>query len=285
MSPHVSIVIPAYNNAAYLRATLESVLAQTYTDYEVVIADHSSVDGTADIIASFADEPRLRVLTPTPHGGGAKANWNRVSQHATGEWIKLVCGDDLLAPDALEVQVAAAQQHPGAVMVASKRAIVDAHGKPVMQSRGLAGLDGLVSGADAVRATVRSGTNIFGEPAAVLLKRDALADGWWDDSFPYMIDETAYVRVLRSGDLVAVPQTLASFRISASQWSVRLAKAQAEQAAGLHRAILAAHPQAVSRADVRRGNALALANAYARRLVYVALRRRMGSENVVASTT
>ncbi|MCQ1955061.1 glycosyltransferase family 2 protein [Arthrobacter sp. zg-Y826] len=285
MSPRVSIVIPAYNNAAYLAATLESVTAQTYPDFEVVIADHSSIDGTSEIIQSFAGDPRIRVLSPTPHGGGAKANWNRVSQHAEGEWIKLVCGDDLIAPEALEIQMAAAQEHPSAVMVASKRAVVDAHGAPVIPSRGLAGLEGLVSGRDAVRATVRSGTNIFGEPAAVLLRRDALADGWWDDTFPYMIDETAYVRVLRSGDCVAVPQTLASFRISASQWSVRLAKAQAEQAAGLHRAILAAHPEAVSPADVRRGNALALANAYARRLVYLGLRRRMGKENVVASTT
>lgn len=285
MSPRVSIVIPAYNNAAYLQATLESVMAQTYPDFEVVIADHSSVDGTAAIIEAHANDPRIRVLSPTPHGGGAMANWNRVSQHATGEWIKLVCGDDLIAPEALEIQLAAALAHPTAVMVASKRAVVDANGAPVMASRGLAGLEGLVSGRDAVRATVRSGTNIFGEPAAVLLKREALADGWWDDSFPYMIDETAYVRVLRSGDLVAVPQTLASFRISASQWSVRLARGQAEQAAGLHNAILEAHPAAVSRADVRRGNLLALANAYARRLVYVALRRRMGRENVVASTT
>lgn len=284
MSPRVSIVIPAYNNAAYLRATLESVFAQTYQDYEVVIADHSSVDGTAEIIQSFASEPRLRILSPTPHGGGAKANWNRVSQHAEGEWIKLVCGDDLLAPNALEAQMAAADANPGAVMVASKRDIVDARGEIVFAGRGLANLQGRVSGADAVRATVRSGTNIFGEPAAVLLKRAVLAEGWWDDSFPYMIDETAYVRVLHSGDLVALPQTLASFRISASQWSVRLARSQAGQAAGLHRAIMADQPGTLTKLDVARGNTLALANAYARRLVYVALRRRMGREHAVEST-
>lgn len=285
MSPRVSIVIPAYNNAAYLQATLESVFAQTYQDYEVVIADHSSVDKTAEIIESFAHEPRLRVLSPTPHGGGAKANWNRVSQHAEGEWVKLVCGDDLLAPDALEAQIAAADANPGAVMVASKRDIVDARGKVVISSRGLADLNGRVPGTDAIRATVRSGTNIFGEPAAVLLKREVLAQGWWDDSFPYMIDETAYVRVLRSGDLVALPQTLASFRISASQWSVRLAQSQAEQASGLHRAILAANPGTITKADVLRGNLMALANAYARRVVYIALRRRMGHEHAVESTT
>lgn len=285
MSPRISIVIPAYNNAAYLRATLESVFAQTYQDYEVVIADHSSVDKTAEIIESFAHEPKIRILSPTPHGGGAKANWNRVSQHAEGEWIKLVCGDDLLAPNALEAQMAAVEANPGAVMVASKRDIVDAEGKVVIAGRGLGNLSGRVSGADAVRATVRSGTNIFGEPAAVLLKRAVLAEGWWDDSYPYMIDETAYVRVLHSGDLVALPQTLASFRISASQWSVRLARSQAEQAAGLHRAILTGQPGTLSKFDVARGNTLALANAYARRLVYIALRRRMGREHAVESTT
>ncbi len=95
MPPRVSIVIPAYNNADYLAETVDSVLAQTFTDFEVVIADHSSTDGTWDVMQRYADEPRVRLLR-TEAGGGALRNWNRVSQEAGGELIKLVCGDDLL---------------------------------------------------------------------------------------------------------------------------------------------------------------------------------------------
>ena len=165
MSPKVSIVIPAYNNVQYIEETLQSVLNQTFEDYEVVIADHSSIDGTAEMIARFADNPKVRVLTPTPTGGGAQANWNRVSQAATGEYLKLVCGDDLISPDALELQVKALEDNPGAVIVSSRRDLVDANGRLFLKGRGLQGVSGRVSGRDAIRATVLAGSNIFGEPA------------------------------------------------------------------------------------------------------------------------
>ncbi|OUD80777.1 Hyaluronan synthase [Clavibacter michiganensis subsp. michiganensis] len=70
--PRVSIVIPAYNNADYLAETVDSVLAQTFTDFEVVIADHSSTDGTWDVMQRYADEPRVRLLR-TEAGGGPSA--------------------------------------------------------------------------------------------------------------------------------------------------------------------------------------------------------------------
>ncbi len=285
MTPRISVVVPAYNNASYIGQTLDSVLGQTFGDFEVVIADHSSVDATAEVIEGYRGDPRMRILPPTPPGGGARANWNRVSEHARGEWIKLVCGDDLLAPEALARQLEAAEQHPAAVMVASQRTIIDANGAPVFRSRGLAGLSGAVPGTEAIRRTVRRGTNIFGEPACVLLRRDALERSGWDDSFPYMLDVATYAHIMHLGDVVALPGELASFRLSASQWSVRLANYQAAQAAGFHKALRAQYPTLLSAADVYLGNARARLNAYARRLVYFGIRKRMGHQNVVESTT
>lgn len=277
-------MIPAYNNALYIGSTLESVLSQTFRDLEVVIADHSSIDGTADVIDRFRGDPRLKVLSPTPPGGGALANWNRVSQHAQGEWVKLVCGDDLIAPDSVERQLAAADQCPSAVMVASQRTIIDASGDRLFESRGLSGLSGLVSGPAAIRKTVRSGTNIFGEPGCVLLRTDALSRTWWDDSFPYMLDVATYAHVMASGDVVALPGSLASFRVSANQWSVRLANHQAKQAADFHRSLRDGNPSMLSERDVRIGNLRARVNAYGRRLVYVAARKRMGPASAVPSS-
>ena len=121
MNPRVSVVVPAYNNADFLADTLESILAQDYDDYELVIADHSSSDRTAQVLGAYAARSRVRVLAPTPAGGGALANWNRVSEHAHGEFIKLVCGDDLIAPSALREQVQALDRNPTAVFVASPR--------------------------------------------------------------------------------------------------------------------------------------------------------------------
>lgn len=274
--PRVSVVVPAYRNAQYLELTLESILAQDYTDYEVVVADHSSDDGTDAILRRYVNHAKVRILSPTPAGGGAHANWNRVSAHARGEFLKLVCGDDLIAPTALRQQVAAFDAHPSAVLVASARNIIDTNGRVVLRRRGLAGLKGLVSGREAVRRSVRAGTNIFGEPACVLLRRELLLrEGGWDNSFPYLIDQGSYTRVLLLGEMVALPQTLASFRISATQWSVRLTNEQATQAMNYHAALRMRAPDLLSAFDVSVGNAMVQLMALARRATYFSLRRRM----------
>ena len=275
MIPRVSVVVPSYNNAPYLAETMESILAQTFDDFELVVADHSSTDGTLDVAQRYASDPRVRILT-TETGGGAKRNWDRVSQEARGELIKLVCGDDTIAPTSLAQQVAAFDAHPSAVLVASQRTLTDAAGKTLIAARGLGGLDGVVPGRVAARTAVLAGSNIFGEPACVMMRRDALEKiGWWDNSHPYLIDQASFIEVSLQGDVVAIPTSLASFRINAGQWSVRLAREQAHQAAGFHAKLRAENPDLLSANDVRRGNFKALLTSFMRRAVYIVLRRRM----------
>jgi glycosyltransferase involved in cell wall biosynthesis len=278
MNPRVSVVVPAYRNVEYLAQTLDSILAQDYDDFELVVADHSSNDGTDALLARYADHPRVRVLSPTPTGGGAKANWDRVSMAARGELLKLVCGDDLIASNALSRQVAALDAHPSAVLVASKRDLVDAQGKVIIAARGLGALKGLVSGRDAVRASVLAGTNLFGEPGCVMFRRELLVQaGGWDNSHPYLIDQASYSAIMLQGDMVALRESLASFRINAGQWSVRLMNDQAQQAIDFHNALAAADPQLLSPMTLRLGNLKARLMAQARRLTYLWLGRRMGA--------
>jgi glycosyltransferase involved in cell wall biosynthesis len=275
VSTTVSIVVPAYNNADYIERTMDSILAQTHSDLEIIVADHSSTDGTWDVLQKYRTDHRVTLIR-TEAGGGALANWNRVSQAATGTYIKLVCGDDLIYPEMVAAQFDALEANPHAVLAASARDIIDANDAPVVRNRGLAGLSGTVDGRAAVRQTVVSGANIFGEPGCVMIRREVLERvGWWDSTFPYLIDETTYARVLFEGDLVAVPRSLAGFRISDSQWSVRLAKSQSEQAAAFHHWVHDEHPGVISRVDLVRGNLAASITAIVRRLAYVALRRRM----------
>ena len=273
----VSIVVPAFRNGGTIEATVDSILAQTHGDLEVIIADHSSPDDTWDRLQPYADDPRVTLLT-TPAGGGAQANWNRVTEAATGEFLKLVCGDDLLEPTIVSEQAAAMEAEPTVALVASRRSIVDADGAVVIGARGLGSLDGTVDGIDAVTASIRAGSNQLGEPACVLLRRSALEDaGGWDASHSYLIDQATYARVLERGDLFALRRTLATFRISAGQWSVALAGEQARQAIRFHHEFRSRHPDRVSRLDVAVGDAMARANAAGRRLVYARLGRRMRS--------
>ena len=226
--PRVSVVVPAFENASYIRATMESVLAQTFRDFELVVADHSSTDGTWEILQDFTRDERVRLLR-TPAGGGAERNWNRVTREARGELVKLVCGDDLLAPEALATQVAAFDRHDdGVTMVASARDIIDASARPVLREQGLGGLTGRVPGPVAIRRSVIKGANIFGEPCCVLVRRTALeAVGFWHGDPGYHIDQATYCRLLLDGDLVTVAESWAAVRVSAGQQSVQMAPEQA----------------------------------------------------------
>ena len=268
-TPRVSVVVPAFNNAEFIEETLESILAQTYDDFELIVADHSSTDDTWKLIQRFGAGPRVR-LAQTEAGGGARRNWNRVTSLARGELVKLVCGDDLLYPEILERQVAALDAAgDGVVMVASSRDVIDARGRVVLRNLGLKGVSERVPGLTAVRRSVLAGANIFGEPCCVLLRAAALgAIGGWQGEHDYHIDQLTYARVLMSGDLVTTPGPLAAFRLNAGQWSVRLARVQASSARQVHSLLAAEAPGLLSARDIRVANARARLRSIQRRLAY-----------------
>jgi len=277
--PRVSVVVPSYKNVSFIEATMDSILGQTFEDFELLVADHSSADGTWERLQPYGADPRVRLMR-TQAGGGAPRNWGRVTAEARGALLKLVCGDDIIRPDCLRVQVAAMDAHPSVVLVAAKRDLIDARGGPVTAGRGLAGLTGQVPGRVAARKTVVAGANIFGEPACVLFRREAFERaGGWDARNPYVIDEATYVNVLLrgapGGDFFGIDEALAAFRLSSSQWSVNLAREQSDQVIGFHHRLAADTPGLLSRTDLLRGDVTARATAYARRLAYVWVGRRM----------
>lgn len=277
-TPRVSVVVPSFNNAGFIEATMDSILAQTFEDFELVVADHSSEDGTWQLLQRYRTDPRVRLLRTQP-GGGAAHNWARVTDEAQGELVKLVCGDDIIYPSCLGSQVEAMDANPSVVLVAAQRDLIDARGGIVKTRRGLAGLSGTVSGKAAARHTVVAGSNIFGEPACVLIRRAALLlAGGWDVRQPYVIDEATYVNVLLRGDFFGIDRALAAFRLSSLQWSVNLARQQSDQVTEFHHRLADEVPGLLSRTDLLRGDATARAMAYARRLAYVWLGRRMREE-------
>jgi hypothetical protein len=199
-----------------------------------------------------------------------------VTAAARGELLKLVCGDDIIYPDCLQRQVEAMDASPSVVLVAARRDLIDARGDLVIAGRGLAGLAGRVSGRTAARHTVVAGSNIFGEPACVLIRRQVLLDaGGWDGRQPYVIDQATYVNVLLHGDFLGIDEPLAAFRLSSSQWSLHLAHKQSDQVIGLHHRLAGEVPGLLSRTDLWRGDIRARGTALARRLAYLWVGRRM----------
>jgi glycosyltransferase involved in cell wall biosynthesis len=107
-TPKVSVIIPAYNTEGYLAETIRSVLDQTYDDFEVIVVDDGSSDGTLALARSF--EPRITVLTK-PNGGPASAR-NLAIRNSRGDYIAFLDSDDLWMKDKLEEQVALLERNP-----------------------------------------------------------------------------------------------------------------------------------------------------------------------------
>jgi hypothetical protein len=180
-------------------------------------------------LATITD-PRVRVLE-MPKGTTAAQNWTAACQAATGDFIKLICQDDLINPDAIQRQLEDLLSNPTAVMAIAQRDIIDANGKVLYANRGLSGLKKkLLPGAEVIRTAYVTGTNVIGEPLAVLFRTDALLAAMpWDDSNPLMLDLSTYAKVAPKGDVVTRHESVGSFRVSGSSWSTRLAKLQLEQ--------------------------------------------------------
>jgi succinoglycan biosynthesis protein ExoO len=107
VNPVVSVIIPAYNTAAYISRAIESALKQTLSDLEVVVVDDCSTDETVAVVQSFIDD-RL-ILLQNPQNLGAGGARNRALQAARGKWIAVLDSDDWYAPERLEKLVAHAE--------------------------------------------------------------------------------------------------------------------------------------------------------------------------------
>lgn len=228
-TPLVSIVIPVFNGQPYLSITLTSVLEQSYSNLEIVITDGGSTDGSRQWLEEYSEQHIVKGYLP--EGSGAAANWTLACELSSGKYVKLLCQDDVLYPDAITKQVQDLEKNPDARIAFAQRDIIDARGKILSQARGCQGLDdGIVDGYAALFAGFRAGTNVYGEPVSVLFEREAmLASLPWQDTMPFLLDMMFYSKILSQHPGVVRREAVGAFRISSSSWSTRLAKEHRRQ--------------------------------------------------------
>lgn len=273
--PLVSVCIPTYRGAAFIAATIESVLAQSYPDFELLIVDDNSPDTTRQVVAAF-DDRRIRYLR-NDNNLGPEGNWNRCLELAQGAYFKLLPHDDLLAPDCLETQVGILEQDSSraVALVFGLRRIVDAAGSLIME-RGLrATRAGRVDRQQLVRRCVRAGGNLIGEPGNGLARMDDVrAIGRFDAEFPYVIDLDFWFRLLQRGDAHYTARWSSTFRISPGSWSVAIGRRQYKDFDGLARRAREEFGFAITRADLAIGALTSRASTLARLLIYGVVFRR-----------
>jgi len=209
--PIVSVLMPAHNAERFLRAAIESVLAQTFRRFELVIVDDGSTDATLAITRELAaSDPRIRVL-PNERNLGIVESRNRAFReaHPASEYFAIFDADDLCMPDRLERQVAYLQAHPRCALLGGQTAIIDADGRELGLRR--------YPTEDRELRRVITRYNPFAQPT-VLLRRSALdVVGVYDPRYPRVQDYDLWLRIAERFEVANLDAVTLRYRISATQ--------------------------------------------------------------------
>jgi glycosyltransferase involved in cell wall biosynthesis len=209
--PLVSVVTPFYNTAAYLRECIESVLAQTVRDFEYLLVNNRSTDGSDRIAAEYAArDARIRLLHNTEFVGQVENYNGAVAQVSpASRYVKVVQADDWILPECLERMVAVGERHPTAAMVASQYLC----GSQVM-GFGVAPGTEILSGRDTCRGHLLGTLGFFGTPTTLLYRADMVRRRQPFYTLGRLHEDSELCfEVLRDADCGFVHQTLSFMRL------------------------------------------------------------------------
>jgi glycosyltransferase involved in cell wall biosynthesis len=239
----VSICVPTFNGAPWLAACLESALSQTLSDFEVLVVDDASDDGTVDVAMGFAArDSRVRVER-NPERLGLAANWNRCLELANGTWIKFLFQDDELATTCLDRMITVGEEAEAEIVVCDRHVDVSEGTSDRVREyfASLPRMDDLfkrpgdeagswdvVLPEEVCQALVaHPGVNFFGEPAAVLLNRSVFEHAdVFNTEMIQLCDLEFTARVASNVGFARVREELATFRVHERSTSAANAGAQ-----------------------------------------------------------
>ncbi|MBC7769865.1 MAG: glycosyltransferase family 2 protein [Phycisphaerales bacterium] len=237
----VDILLTAYNAASTLRETLDSVRAQTFADFRIVIVDDGSTDATAQILAEYAASDSRFFIVTQPNGGLVAA-LNHGLSHCTAEFIARLDSDDVALPQRLERQLAYLEAHPACVAVGSQVTHIDENGAP------LTGLPdaGEIADADASHAPAR-------EPYVVhstLMARRAAVEAIGGYRYaPNCEDSDLFWRLSERGALACIAEALLKYRVHSASISSTIVNGRI-MAIGSQLSALSALRRTAGRADI-----------------------------------
>jgi len=224
----ISICIPVFNGEKYLRECLDSVLAQTYSDIEIIIVDDGSTDSSIDISEAYLKkDARIKIFRNATNLGLVQ-NWNHCIELAKGEWIKFLFQDDLMDSNCIETFVEYISKTAGKipVLVSKRKYFSD---KPFTEKEklyyetNLLSLDRIkisqenhvVSPHSVSNAAVKYiALNFIGEPTVLMFRRSVCRElGSFEESLEQICDLEFVLRIASVYGMVYVPNELTKFRI------------------------------------------------------------------------
>lgn len=230
MPPAVSVIMSVYNGEKFLRTAIDSVLAQTFRDWELIVVDDASTDSTPEILSEYRD-PRIQVLRNETNRKQAVCS-NRGIAAASGRYIARLDADDVALPDRLAEQVAYLETHPDVILVASAAYFIDETGSRIgLQSGGLD--DCALKFRFAVLNPLIHSTVVFRAEAA------RQANGYDEDPQYWVAEDLEFLlRIAFRGKAYVLSQPLAEYRVHPSSVSAKHRKEQQAQGELIVRAML-----------------------------------------------
>jgi len=218
-NPLVSLCVPTWNRAAWLRASLDSIRAQDYDPVEILISDNGSTDDTESVCRQVAaEDPRIRYFRH-PRNTGLYQNHNFLLDESRGEFMCFFHDHDTRSPRIVSEYVKFMRQHPDVGVVCSDWEVTDESGH-VLGFRDHA-VPAVRRGLDFIEQTIRSGRSSVGAPG-VMLRRSALGDHRIDAEGPLGFGDFAlWFRIAERWSVGHVPQRLWSWRQDPNAQSVR----------------------------------------------------------------
>jgi glycosyltransferase involved in cell wall biosynthesis len=212
----VSAIVPAYNAAHYLPTSIKSVMDQTYTDWELVIVDDGSTDGTRELVASYAAQLGDKLRYVHQPNKGLPAARNTGIRNASGELMALLDADDIWLPARLERSVAAMDVDPAIGIVHGRFERVNVEGSPVGQTQPVFPLK-YMSGMIADHLYTR---RIHLACATVTFRKACIEKaGWFDETMRATEDRDLWFRIARFYKVAFVDEIIARYRVSAGSMS------------------------------------------------------------------
>ncbi|MBD0302712.1 MAG: glycosyltransferase [Tolypothrix sp. T3-bin4] len=216
--PIISVVIPAYNSEKTIRDTIESVLQQSFKDFELIVIDDGSQDSTYQVVSSFSD-PRVRVFSYP--NAGVSASRNRGITKANGEFLAFLDADDLWTPDKLEAQLRALEDNPQAAVAYSWTDYIDESGQFLHPGNHPTATGDVYSDL-LVNDFLENGSN-------PLIRREALRKvGGFDESLCGPEDWELFIRLAACYPFVVVPRSQILYRLSINSISFNLTRQEAQ---------------------------------------------------------
>ena len=214
MTPAVSVLMPVYNAQRYLPSAVQSVLGQTFADFELIVVDDGSADASLDILRRYAAaDPRVRIISRP--NAGLVASLNEALAVARGRLVARMDADDICQPERFAKQVAFLDAHPDHVLVGSHVTIMDQHGHLIGR------MPDVAFGHERIEhALLHRGWPMV--HPTVMMRADALrhAGAYRADTWPYE-DHDLFLRLGEIGRIENLPDVLLHYRKHAASISAQ----------------------------------------------------------------